>query len=325
MSTGQPVGSRTLARRLKSPISPATVRNVMADLEDAGLLYAPHTSAGRLPTQVGLRFFVDGLLELGNLTDDDRANIEGKCQAAGRTVEEMLGEATETLSGLSHCAGLVLAPKEDVPFRQVEFVSIGPGRALLVMVTESGLVENRVIDVPPGITQSSLTQATNYLNARLAGRTLDQANEEVQHEIAAHQAEIDELTAKVVATGLATHADDARKSGVLIVRGRANLLGEINETVELERLRTLFDALDEKADLQRLLETTRSADGVQIFIGAESELFRETDSSMVVAPYRDSESRFVGAIGVIGPTRLNYARIIPMVDHTAGVISRLLG
>ena len=212
MSTGQPVGSRTLARRLQSPISPATVRNVMADLEDAGLLYAPHTSAGRLPTQVACAFFVDGLLELGNLTDDDRANIEGKCQAAGRTVEEMLGEATETLSVFRTVPGWCWRQKKTFPFVRLSLSSIGPGRALLVMVTESGLVENRVIDVPPGITQSSLTQATNYLNARLAGRTLDQANEEIQNEIAAHQAEIDELTAKVVATGLATHVDDARKS-----------------------------------------------------------------------------------------------------------------
>jgi len=324
MTTGLPVASRTLARRLELPISSATVRNVMSDLEDLGLLYAPHTSAGRLPTQLGLRFFVDGLLELGNLTDTERANIEGKCQAAGRTVDELLGEATETLSGLSRCAGLVLSPKEDVPFRQVEFVSIGTGRALLVMVTDAGLVENRVIEVPVGITQASLTQATNYLNARLSGRTLEEAYLEIQEEISAHEAEIDILSAKIVEAGLATKVDDSRKSSVLIVRGRANLLDEVQGTREIERLRSLFVALDEKSDLKSLLETTRNADGVQIFIGAESELFRDTDSSMVVAPYRDSEQRFIGAIGVIGPTRLNYARIIPMVDHTAGVISRIL-
>tara|TARA_A100001037_G_C15141871_1_gene634204 strand:- start:664 stop:1701 length:1038 start_codon:yes stop_codon:yes gene_type:complete len=325
MATGLPVASRTLAKRLELPISSATVRNVMSDLEDMGLLYAPHTSSGRLPTQLGLRFFVDGLLEIGNLTDSERANIEGKCQAAGRTLDELLGEATETLSGLSRCAGLVLSPKENAPFRQVEFVSIGKGRALLVLVNESGLVENRVIEVPVGITQASLIQATNYLNSRLSGRTLDEAYIKIKEEIDAHQTEIDELSTKIVEAGLATKVEDSKKSSVLIVRGRANLLDEIQGAREIDRLRSLFEALDEKSDLKRLLESTRNAEGVQIFIGAESELFRDTDSSMVVAPYRDSKQHFVGAIGVIGPTRLNYARIIPMVDHTAGVISRILG
>tara|TARA_Y100001970_G_scaffold294127_1_gene447279 strand:+ start:125216 stop:126253 length:1038 start_codon:yes stop_codon:yes gene_type:complete len=325
MTTGMPVGSLTLSHRLDLPISPATVRSVMAELEDLGLLYAPHTSAGRLPTQLGLRFFVDGLLEIGNLTSDERANIEGKCKAIGLTVEEMLSEATETLSGLSRCAGLVLAPKGDAPFKQVEFVSIGPRRALLVLVTDSGLVENLVVEVPLGITQASLTQATNYLNSRLTGRTLEEAYNEIQKEIDDHKAEIDELSAQIVEAGLATKASDQRKSGILIVRGRANLLEEVQDNKEIDRLRSLFLALDEKSDLKNLLEQTRNADGVQIFIGADSELFRDTDSSMIVAPYRDSEQRFVGAIGVIGPTRLNYARIIPMVDHTAGVISRILG
>ncbi|MBR71977.1 MAG: heat-inducible transcriptional repressor HrcA [Rhodospirillaceae bacterium] len=325
MATGLPVASRTLAKRLELPISSATVRNVMSDLEDMGLLYAPHTSSGRLPTQLGLRFFVDGLLEIGNLTDSERANIEGKCQAAGRTLDELLGEATETLSGLSRCAGLVLSPKENAPFRQVEFVSIGKGRALLVLVNESGLVENRVIEVPVGITQASLIQATNYLNSRLSGRTLDEAYIKIKEEIDAHQTEIDELSTKIVEAGLATKVEDSKKSSVLIVRGRANLLDEIQGAREIDRLRSLFEALDEKSDLKRLLESTRNAEGVQIFIGAESELFRDTDSSMVVAPYQDSKQHFVGAIGVIGPTRLNYARIIPMVDHTAGVISRILG
>ena len=325
MATGLPVASRTLAKRLELPISSATVRNVMSDLEDMGLLYAPHTSSGRLPTQLGLRFFVDGLLEIGNLTDSERANIEGKCQAAGRTLDELLGEATETLSGLSRCVGLVLSPKENAPFRQVEFVSIGKGRALLVLVNESGLVENRVIEVPVGITQASLIQATNYLNSRLSGRTLDEAYIKIKEEIDAHQTEIDELSTKIVEAGLATKVKDSKKSSVLIVRGRANLLDEIQGAREIDRLRSLFEALDEKSDLKRLLESTRNAEGVQIFIGAESELFRDTDSSMVVAPYRDSKQHFVGAIGVIGPTRLNYARIIPMVDHTAGVISRILG
>lgn len=323
METGQPVSSRSLSRRLSNPLSPATVRNVMADLEDAGLLFSPHTSAGRMPTQVGLRLFVDGLLELGNLTEEERASIEGKCQAAGRSVEELLTEATEALSGLSHCAGLVLAPKADVPFKQVEFVSLGAGRALAIMVTDSGLVENRVIEVPAGMAQSGLTEAANYVNARLTGRTLDEARSQIVKELEEHQAQLDELTSKVVEAGIATWANE-KDSGMLIVRGRANLLDDVTAVADLERIRALFQALDSKASFVRVLESTQSAEGVQIFIGAESDLFGATDCSMIVAPYRDGASRFIGAIGVIGPTRINYARIVPLVDHTAGIIGRLL-
>ena len=325
METGQPVGSRTLSRRLSTPVSPATVRNVMADLEEAGLLYAPHVSAGRLPTQMGLRIYVDGLLELGRLTEDERASIEGKCRAAGRTVEEMLTETTEALSGLSGCAGLVLAPKADVPCRQVEFVSLSSGRALAVMVTETGLVENRVIDVPPGMNQSHLSRATNYLNARLAGRTLAELSEEIRTEIEEHRAQLDSLTARVVEAGIAEWANGQREHGSLIVRGRANLIDDVTAMADLERIRELFDALDERSDFIRLLESTEGAEGVQIFIGAESSLFASSGCSMIVAPYRDSDARFIGAIGVIGPTRINYGRIIPMVDHTAAIIGRVLG
>jgi heat-inducible transcriptional repressor len=324
METGQPVGSRTLSRRIMLPLSPATIRNVMADLEDAGLLYSPHTSAGRLPTQLGLRLFVDGLLEIAALTDADRASIDGKCRAAGRTIDEMLSEATEALSGLSRCAGLVLAPKSDLPFRQVEFVSLSPGRALLVLVTESGLVENCVLSVPVGMTQAHLIEATNYLNARLAGRALSTAVQDIRAELEAHRAQIDALTAKVVEAGIATWSGD-QGDGALIVRGEAHLLSNVGAVEDLERIRQLYEALDSKRDLMTLLESARAADGVRIFIGAESNLFGSSECAAIVAPFRDSGSRFVGAIGVIGPTRLNYARIIPMVNHAAAAIGRLLG
>jgi heat-inducible transcriptional repressor len=324
MQTGQPVGSRTLSRRLENPLSPATIRNVMADLEDSGLLFSPHTSAGRLPTQLGLRLFVDGLLEIGNLTDQERSSIEGPCNASGRTVEEMLSEATEALSGLSRCAGLVLAPTADVPFKQVEFASLGPGEALAIMVTESGVVENRVIQLPPGMPQSALTEAANYLNARLSGRTLEDVRAEIGLELAEHRAQLDELSTKVVEAGLATWANDKKENGTLIVRGRANLLDDVTAMAELDRIRNLFEALDSKEGFVQLLESTESAEGVQIFIGAENELFHNTECSMIVAPYRDKNSRFIGAIGVIGPTRINYARIVPLVDHTATVIGRIL-
>ncbi len=322
VETGAPIGSRSLSRRLGMKLSPATVRNVMADLEDVGLLYAPHTSAGRLPTELGLRLFVNGLLEHGNLTQAERRHIESQCAAAGRNMPDVLQEASSLLSGLSHCAGLVVAPKVESPLKHIEFVSLGPGRALVVMVTTSGVVENRVIDVPVGLPPSSLVEASNYLTSRLVGRTVVEAAQAIRAEMAAHKAELDELTRRVVEEGLANWSDEERE-GVLIVRGQAHLLEDVHGIEELERVRQLFALLEARETLVNLLELTDSAEGVQIFIGAENELFALAGCSMVIAPYGNSQQQLVGAVGVIGPTRIDYARIIPMVDYTAKVIGRL--
>jgi len=211
-----------------------------------------------------------------------------------------------------------------MPFKQVEFASLGSGEALAIMVTESGVVENRVINLPPGMPQSALSEAANYLNARLSGRTLEEARDAIALELAEHRAQLDELSTKVVEAGLATWANEKKENGTLIVRGRANLLDDVTAMPELDRIRGLFEALDSKEEFVQLLESTESAEGVQIFIGAENDLFHNTECSMIVAPYRDSKSRFIGAIGVIGPTRINYGRIVPLVDHTASVIGRIL-
>jgi len=323
--TGSAVGSRTLSRRLDLPLSPATIRNVMADLEDLGLLYSPHTSAGRLPTEAGLRMFVDGLLEIGNLTEEERAHIESQCAAAGRSPQKVLEEASDMLSGLSSCAGLVMAPTQEEALRHIEFVSLGPGRALVVLVSESGMVENRVIDIPIGMPSSKMVEASNFLSSKLVGRTLREAHREVDTEIAEHRAALDELTQRVVEAGLATWSKDDKDGGVLIVRGQANLLNDVTALADLEKIRGLFEALETKESLLRLLEVTDGAEGVQIFIGAENELFALSGCSMIIAPYQNHQEQIVGAIGVIGPTRMNYARIIPMVDYTAKLVGRLLG
>jgi len=330
MSTGEPVGSRTLSRRLSEHLSPATIRNVMADLEESGLLYAPHTSAGRLPTERGLRLYVDGLLEIGAVTEEDRAEIESRCAGAGRSMESVLDDALQTLSGLSRYAGIVMSPTMERPFRHIEFISLGPGRALVVTVADNGMVENRVIDVPIGMSPSMLTEAGNYLTARLAGRTLSETRSEILKEIEAQQSQLDELTRRVIATGLATWSGGERDGGLLLVRGQANLLEEVHNLVELERIRNLFEALEAKRGFLELIEASRDGKGVQIFIGSESELFELSGCSMIVAPYKagdgeGSKASVVGAIGVIGPLRMNYQRIIPMVDHTATIVSRLLG
>src|SRR5690348_12813080 len=240
VETGEPVGSRTLARRLGQSLSPATIRNVMADLEDAGLLVAPHTSAGRMPTDAGLRLFVHGLLEVGRLSEDERNNIDSQCAAAGKSLAQALEEATEALSGLSHCAGLVVAPKTERPLRHIEFVPLAPGRALVVLVTEDGLVENRVIEVPLGLPPSSLVQAANFLNARLVGRTLDEAKMAVAQEIETNRTQLDDLTTRLVEAGLASWANGGSKDGALIVRGQSRLLNDVTAVADLERLRGLF-------------------------------------------------------------------------------------
>ncbi|MCH8097158.1 MAG: heat-inducible transcriptional repressor HrcA [Proteobacteria bacterium] len=324
VETGEPVGSRTLSRNLRLALSPATIRNVMADLQEAGLLYAPHTSAGRLPTEAGLRLFVDGLLEIGGLTEEERTDIDIKCSATGKSVEEALAEATSMLSGLADCAGLVLAPKSETSLKHIEFVGLTDGRALVVMVGENGVVENRLIEVPVGIPPSALVEARNFLSARLVGRTLTEARAEIAVELKEHRVQLDQLTTELVETGLATWAGESQP-GYLIVKGQAKLLENVTAIEDLEQIRTLFEALETKETMARLLELAHDAEGVQIFIGADNALFALAGFSMVVAPFANSSEKIVGAIGVIGPTRINYARIIPMVDYTAKVISRVIG
>ncbi len=323
VETGEPVGSRALTRKIAETLSPATIRNIMADLQDLGLLYAPHTSAGRLPTEAGLRLFVNGLLEVGNVSEDERESIEARCAAVGRSMNEALEQATTLLSGLSRCAGVVMAPKTDQPLKHIEFVHLAPGRGLVVTVTQNGHVENRLIDIPLGMPASALVEATNYLNSRLIGRTFDEAKRLILDDLKLKRAELNELTARVIESGMATWAGEP--GGALIVRGQARLLEDITAIEDLERVRTLFDALERGESFVRLLELANAGEGVQIFIGADNPLFANTGCSMVVAPFRDSQERILGAIGVIGPTRLNYARIIPLVDYTARTIGRMVG
>ena len=326
LTSGEPVGSRTLSQRLPISLSPASIRNVMADLELMGLLYAPHTSAGRVPTEKGLRLFVDGLLEIGELAPDERAAIEARIAGTGRGLEDVLTQATTMLSGLSRCAGLLVAAKQDTILKNVEFVAVAPGRALVVIVSEDGQVENRLIATPAGLPVSALSEASNYLSARLRGRTLDAARAEILSELDGERAELDALTAKVVAEGLATLATPlGEQEKVLIVRGTSHLLDSVEAQTDLERVRTLFDDIERKNDLIRLLELAKQGDGVRIFIGSENRLFSLSGSSIIAAPYANAQGKIVGVIGVLGPTRLNYGRIIPMVDHTAKVVGRLLG
>jgi heat-inducible transcriptional repressor len=327
LATGEPVGSRHLSRLLPMTLSPASVRNVMQDLEEAGLIYAPHVSAGRLPTETGLRFFVDALMQFGDLSEDERRQIEAQVAASSqdRPLETVLADASQLLSGLSRGAGVVLTSKSNARLKHIEFVRIEPERALVVLVAEDGQVENRIVPIPAGLPPSALVEASNFLNAHVRGRTLAEARAELQKSLDAARAELDGLTQRLVEAGLASWSGGDPADRKLIVRGQANLLGDLKALEDLERIRLLFDDLESKREVVDLLGRAETADGVRIFIGSENKLFSLSGSSMVVAPYRDGQSRIVGVLGVIGPTRLNYARIVPMVDYTARVVSRLIG
>jgi len=326
LETGAPVGSRNLSRQLPMALSPASVRNVMSDLEAMGLVYAPHASAGRMPTQQGLRLFVDCLLELGDLSPAERTQIERQMtsEQARHGVNEVLAEASGMLSGLSRCAGLVVAEKQINRIKHIEFVNLDAGRALIVLVGEDGAVENRVVSLPKGLPPSALVEAGNYLNARIRGLTLDEAKERINQELKDKRDLLDELTQRLIQAGLAEWSGGQDETKSLIVRGRAHLLEDLKAADELERIRLLFEDLESKKELIRLLDLADEAEGVRIFIGSENQLFSLSGSSVIVAPFRDTERNVVGVLGVIGPTRLNYARVIPVVDYTAKLVGRLL-
>jgi heat-inducible transcriptional repressor len=322
LETGEPIGSRTIARG-GMQLSPASIRNTMQDLTDLGLLGAPHVSAGRLPTHAGLRLFIDGLLEVGDIGEADRQNIEARLSAHGRSFDEALNEASAILSGLAGGAGLVVTPAREAGVKHVEFVALAPDQALAVMVFEDGLVENRLMRHAVGLTPSSLQEASNFLNARLRGRTLVEAKAEVTSELAGARRELDAAAARLIEEGLAAWTPDGAERA-LIVSGRANLVGDSETAADLERVRMLFDDLERKERLIDLMDDVRGAEGVRIFIGAETRLFSLSGSALIAAPYMSGRQKVLGAIGVIGPARLNYARVIPLVDYTARALGRII-
>ncbi len=325
LESGEPVGSRNISKVLPVSLSAATVRNVMQDLEDLGLIYAPHVSAGRLPTEIGLRLFVDSILEIGDVSQEDRSRIEAQIAAggSGRSFEDALGEATTLLSGVSRGAGVVVTSKSNKKLRHIEFVRLDPTQALVVLVADDGSVENRILALPPGLPASALTEASNYLNHRLAGRTIGELRAEIERDRLTMQAEMDSLSARLVESGLASLSQSGGETR-LIVRGQANLLEDLEAATDLERIRLLFEDLERGKDVIDLLSRAEEGDGVRIFIGSENKLFSLSGSSLVAAPFRDQNQKIVGVLGIIGPKRLNYARIVPMVDYTARVMGKLL-
>ena len=322
LASGDPVGSRTLTRSMNEKLSAATIRNVMQDLEFLGLLDSPHISAGRLPTQLGLRMFVDSLLEVGTVDEADRERIDATLGQNDQDVSSLLDHIGVALSGITRGASLVLAPKAEAPIRHIEFVSLSPDRALVVLVFANGQVEIRIFTPPPGQTPSSMREAANFLNALAEGKTLTELRRTMAADVARRRQEIDTLARDLVDSGLAVWENPGENSERLIVRGRANLLDE--ESTDINRIRTLFDDLERKRDITEFLELAETGEGVRIFIGSENKLFSLSGSSLVVSPYMNADRKIIGAVGVIGPTRLNYGRIVPIVDYTAQLVGRLM-
>ena len=324
LASGDPVGSRTLTRDFSEKVSAATIRNVMQDLEFLGLLSSPHVSAGRIPTQMGLRMFVDGMIELGDPTEQDREMIDATLGDNARDVSGLLDRVGAALSGVTQGASLVLTPKHEAPIKHIEFVSLSPERALVVLVFSDGHVENRLFTPPPGQTPSSMREAANFLNAAVEGKTISELQRSIARQIAERRQEIDVLAQQLVESGLALWQTGDAHSERLIVRGRSNLLAGEAEEEDLARIKTLFDDLERKRDIAEFLDLADGAEGVRIFIGSENKLFSLSGSSLVVSPYMNADRKIIGAVGVIGPTRLNYGRIVPIVNYTAQLVGKMI-
>jgi heat-inducible transcriptional repressor len=323
LATGGPVGSQTISKTLGLNLSPASIRNTMADLEDCGLLYSPHTSAGRLPTEAGLRLYIDGLMQIGGLNKDERQEIEAICRAGDKPIDDVLEQTTSLLSGLSACASLVIAPKSEGSVKQVQFVQLQPKKIMAILVLQNGLVENRIINLDQPLPPTALTSAANYLTSKLSGKTLAQAEKSISEDIKNNTTQLDVLTQGLVQKGLALPSSGL--DGRIIIRGQSKLLEDVKAIADLERARLLLGYLEEQKNMLGLLESIHNADGVQIFIGTENKIFDQSGWSLIIAPYKNMDQRIVGAIGVIGPTRLDYDRIIPIVDYTSRAMSRLVG
>jgi heat-inducible transcriptional repressor len=321
LERGAPIGSKALTGTVS--LSPASIRGVMQELEERGLLTHPHTSAGRVPTESGLRLFVDGIMQASAPDPHERAEIERQI-GRDQPIEDALAAASAALSGLSQAAGVVLAPKQELRLRQLSFVPLAPDRALAVLVGADGNVENRVVSLDPGTSPDALAEVANFVNARLSGLTLAEAEARLRQEIRDRKEAIDAAAAELVAAGLAAWTQDHARRPVLIVRGQANLIDE-GTAADLDRVRRLLDELEDSQEIARLLESARDAPGCRIFIGSENRMFALSGSSVIAAPYHGSHGEVVGVVGVIGPTRLNYARVVPMVDFTAKALTRLIG
>lgn len=327
ISEGQPVGSRALSRCSGLELSPATVRNVMADLEEAGFVASPHTSAGRVPTPLGYRLFVDTLLTVQPLNARQQAQMQDSLQFGNPITSiqgqprQLIGQASQLLSGLTHFAGVVMAPRRSTTrIRQIEFLGLAEKRILLIIVTTNGEVQNRILQTDKPYSASELVEAANYLNQHYAGMELEQIRQQLDAEMASLRSDLKTLMQLALDAGDQAISAEANR---YILSGEKNLLDSEDLASNMQRLRQLFDLFEQRVSLMKLLDCSHRADGVQIYIGHESGLESLGDCSVVTAPY-EVNGEVVGSVGVIGPTRMAYERVIPIVDVTARLLSNAL-
>jgi len=323
LETGEPAGSETILKKVGIDLSASSIRTILANLQKDGLLYAPHTSAGRLPTDKGMRFFVDGLLEFGRLSKSEQENIKNQCQSKGSSFQEVLNEASKTISGLSNCAGIVVAPKFQNKIKHIEFIKLNSNKIMSIIASENGLVENRILDSKTNYNDNTLKQASNYLNSKFVGKTIDQIKLMISEEIKNSKNQLDSIATKLVKEGIIEIVPNL-ETPYIFLHGQSSLLGEEVISKDLDQIRNLFDDIENKSNFLNVIENTRKGQGVQIFIGSQNFLFKHSGLSMVMAPYKNKEQKIIGAIGVVGPTRLNYAKIVPLVDYTSKVVGRIL-
>ena len=323
LETGDPTGSETILKKVGINISSASIRSILVDLQKEGLLYAPHPSAGRLPTDKGMRFFVDGLLEFGRLSKEEQENIKNQCKSSGLAFEEILNKASKTISGLSNCAGIVVAPKFQNTIKHIEFIRLNRHQIISIIASENGLVENRIIETKSNYNDGTLRQVSNYLNSKFSGKTIEEIKINIQKEISDSKSELDTLSAKLVQEGIFEIAPNT-ENPYIFLHGQSSLLEDEIVSKDLDQIRNLFDDIENKSNFLEILDNTSKGHGVQIFIGSQNFLFKHSGLSMVMAPYKNKEQKIIGAIGVVGPTRINYAKIVPLVDYTSKVIGRIL-
>ncbi|MGA7297708.1 MAG: heat-inducible transcriptional repressor HrcA [Rhodanobacteraceae bacterium] len=321
LSEGQPIGSRTLARSSGLDVSPATIRNIMSDLEEVGLVAAPHTSAGRIPTAKGLRMFVDSLIQLQPLGEVELQRLQRELPDSPADTRDLLGNVSSLLSAVTHFVGVVTVPRNaDFALRHVEFMGLPDNRVLVILVFSDNQVQNRIIQLGQPLTSRELEQASNYLNRRYAGQQMDQIREQLVRELRETGSELNRMLRQAVDLAAGAFAPSGEVD--MMVSGQTNLMG-VEAFADMARLRELFEAFQRKRDLLALLERCAEAPGVRLFIGEESGLAPLDDCTLVSATY-GVEGRVLGALGVIGPTRMAYQRVIPVVQATAGLLSNAL-
>ena len=321
---GAPVGSKTLSNKSEEMASSSSLRNIMSQLEVMGLIYSPHVSSGRLPTEKGLRLYVDNLLAFQTIyNENDNLFLKDLNNAGQRGPKELLSEASASLSGMSSHAGIVVVPKTEKDLKHIEFVRLSKEKALVVLIDSIGSVENRIITIDEGTPDMTFEMAGNYLNSKINGQNIDELRTKINLDIKKRKNEIDSLAAGLISKGLAIWANDHSDSS-LIIHGHDKLLDDVQAIEDLEKIKSLFSTLGNQELSIQLLEDIASASGVKIFIGSENRLFEGTGCSLIIAPIQTYEQKVFGALGVIGPKRMNYSKIISMVDYTSQIVSKLL-